>query len=215
MSRHHHHPHRPMGLGADFSLPVGAVTAFAGAVGTPVPNTAQPVDVTADSSLLPIEAWGWMLCDGRALEVGLYEELHATLGYLYGGSGATFNIPDYRGTFLRGNDCGALVDPDTAIRTDPAGGTAVKAGIGSRQASAMLTHEHNYQTVPVAVQVVEAGSADSAAPGQAVSSPPSDAQGNVLTAGVSQHETRPGNIAVNYLIKFTSFNAPDWARLWL
>ncbi|CRM04827.1 MULTISPECIES: tail fiber protein [Pseudomonas] len=205
----------PMGLVSDGSLPVGAVTAFAGAVGTPVPNTAKPADVTADSSLLPIEAWGWMLCDGRELEVSVYEELHAMLGYLYGGSGATFHIPDYRGTFLRGNDCGALKDPDTAIRTDPTGSAKVKAGIGSRQTAAMLTHEHTYQTVPVAVQIVEAGSADSATPGQSVTSAPTDAQGNVLSAGVSQFETRPSNIAVNYLIKFTSGAGSPWAQLWL
>jgi microcystin-dependent protein len=205
----------PMGLASDGSLPVGAVTAFAGPVGTPVPNTAKPVDVTADSSLLPIEAWGWMLCDGRELEVSVYEQLHATLGYLYGGSGAVFHIPDYRGTFLRGNDCGALKDPDTAIRTDPDGKDKVKAGIGSRQTGAMLIHEHTYQTVPVAVQIVEAGSAGSAAPGQAVTSAPTDTQGNVLSAGVSQFETRPGNIAVNYLIKFTSGGGPAWAQLWL
>lgn len=137
------------------------------------------------------------------------------LGYLYGGSGATFHIPDYRGTFLRGNDCGALKDPDTAIRTDAAGKDAVKAGIGSRQTAAMLIHEHTYQTVPVAVQIVEAGSADSAAPGQAVTSAPTDPEGKVLSTGVSQFETRPSNIAVNYLIKFTSGAGPTWAQLWL
>ena len=40
-----------------------------------------------------LEAWGWMLCDGRPLDTHLYPELFATLGYLYGGSGASLSLP--------------------------------------------------------------------------------------------------------------------------
>ena len=67
-----------------------------------------------------VEAWGWMLCDGRTLGTHQYPELFAALGYLYGGSDASFRIPDYRGYFWRGTDAGAGVDPDASQRTDPA-----------------------------------------------------------------------------------------------
>ncbi len=72
------------------TTPVGAVIAFAGSLGEPEKAT-----------ISPIEAWGWMLCDGRKLRCSEYPELYATLGYHYGGSGDTFNIPDYRGCSLQ------------------------------------------------------------------------------------------------------------------
>ncbi|MGX9697259.1 phage tail protein [Janthinobacterium lividum] len=76
--------------------PVGTVIAFAGA--------------TAGAT---IEAWGWMLCDGRMLDSASYPELYAALGYLYGGSAGQFQLPDYRGCFLRGHDggVGARAEP--------------------------------------------------------------------------------------------------------
>ncbi|MDN2709786.1 phage tail protein [Janthinobacterium sp. SUN118] len=80
----------PPGFG---DTPVGAVIAFAGTI--------------ADTS---IEAWGWMVCDGRLLGVSQYPELFATLGYLYGGANDTFRLPDYRGCFLRGRAAGTDTD---------------------------------------------------------------------------------------------------------
>jgi microcystin-dependent protein len=39
----------------------------------------------------------WAICDGSALAVASYPALFAVIGYTYGGSGATFNLPDLRG----------------------------------------------------------------------------------------------------------------------
>src|SRR4051794_39840720 len=97
IDRLHHAPwFAPVGFG---ELPVGALVAFAGRLGMPVPNSASPpTEYTAGSpETEPLEAWGWMLCDGRALSIYLYPELFAALGYLYGGSGDSFCLPDYRG----------------------------------------------------------------------------------------------------------------------
>lgn len=46
---------------------------------------------------------GYMLCDGRSLNISDYPELYQAIGTIYGGSGSTFNLPDFRGMFLRGN----------------------------------------------------------------------------------------------------------------
>lgn len=205
----------PFGMIAIGSLPVGAVTAFAGVLGQPNPATAAPPDsaappVAADGSppsgsyvTTPIEAWGWMLCDGRSLAVGLYPELFAVLGYLYGGSGANFNIPDYRGTFLRGTDYGAGVDPDTGIRTAPGGGSY--DGVGSLQTSAMLVHEHKYQAPTMPVTPSQTGDPSSGTPGDGITSAIVNYQNQTLSTsnGLSNTETRPCNTYVNYLIKFT------------
>jgi microcystin-dependent protein len=48
-----------------------------------------------------VEPSGWMLCDGRQLTTAAYPTLFAAIGYSYGGSGANFNIPDFRGRFAR------------------------------------------------------------------------------------------------------------------
>lgn len=40
---------------------------------------------------------GWVLCEGQSLSTtGTYANLYAVLGYAYGGSGASFNVPDFR-----------------------------------------------------------------------------------------------------------------------
>jgi microcystin-dependent protein len=40
--------------------------------------------------------FGWLLCDGRSLSVNDYPDLFELIGYNFGGSGNTFNIPDSR-----------------------------------------------------------------------------------------------------------------------
>ncbi len=63
-------------------IPVGSVAPFGGSV---VPD-------------------GWLLCDGSAISRTTYSSLFASLGTAHGqGNGSsTFNLPDYRGQFLRG-----------------------------------------------------------------------------------------------------------------
>lgn len=41
---------------------------------------------------------GWVLCDGRSLQISQYSALFSLIGATYGGDGrTTFNIPDLRG----------------------------------------------------------------------------------------------------------------------
>jgi microcystin-dependent protein len=40
---------------------------------------------------------GWLLCDGTLYPVATYPALFGAIGYTYGGSGASFNVPDCRG----------------------------------------------------------------------------------------------------------------------
>lgn len=39
---------------------------------------------------------GYVFCDGAAYGTGTYPALFAVIGYAYGGSGGTFNVPDFR-----------------------------------------------------------------------------------------------------------------------
>ncbi len=41
---------------------------------------------------------GWLICDGAGLDITTYATLFAIIGYTFGGSGSTFNLPDLRDT---------------------------------------------------------------------------------------------------------------------
>jgi microcystin-dependent protein len=190
--------------------PVGSVLAFAGGLATPQPATSSPPDESPPDqkhATAHLEAWGWMLCDGRSLCVGQYPELFDILGYLYGGSYLTFNIPDYRGAFLRGTDLGAGKDPDVGERTGASGGTDKYDNVGSRQRSAVQDHEHIVPVQATAaqgapVQGLLTGSQQTQQTGGVYKDPAVD------PPIVSPNESRPANIAVNYIIKFTYGLAP-------
>jgi len=86
---------------------------------------------------------GYFECDGQAISRTTYADLFAVMGTNYGaGNGSTtFNIPDYRGQFLRGYDHGAGVDPATNLRTDRGDGTGGDV-VGSKQNTINRGHIH-------------------------------------------------------------------------
>lgn len=48
---------------------------------------------------------GWLLCDGKSYPTtGTYANLFKAIGYTYGGSGGSFNVPNLGGYFVRGLD---------------------------------------------------------------------------------------------------------------
>ena len=73
---------------------------------------------------------GWLACDGSSVSTTTYANLFGIIGYAYGGSGANFNIPDFRGCFLRGFDYSRGLDFQ--------GNRAVNA----YQASYLVDHNH-------------------------------------------------------------------------
>ena len=44
---------------------------------------------------------GWLLCDGTSYSVSDYPNLFNVIGYIFGGSGDNFNVPNYKGKFLQ------------------------------------------------------------------------------------------------------------------
>lgn len=152
------------------SLPSGMVSAYAGAS---APD-------------------GWLFCDGSAVSRTTYAALFAALGTSHGqGDGSTtFNIPDYRGRFLRGVDGSASNDPDKAGRTAMNTGGNTGNNVGSVQSDQFGSHSH-------AVPTSNAGGSLSAGfQGSATS--------NLIgqtTQANGGNETRPKNAYVNYIIK--------------
>jgi microcystin-dependent protein len=210
-------------------LPPGSIIAFAGDIGPPVTSPPSAADYTTDpvsggAMTNNIEAWGWMVCDGRLLYCAAYPQLFRTIGFLYSHNNdpyppgyqgtlpanAEFRIPDYRGYFLRGVAGNAQdtnsnpVDPDVSLRllTD---GTA-NSGVGSIQQDALQMHWHEYTMAEAApTTIADEGptatltttTADTSPPTN-TPSPPGTAQNTVRTSA----ETRSKNFYVHYLIKY-------------
>lgn len=103
-------------------VPAGAVVAYGG--------TSAPT--------------GFLMCDGTAVSRATYSALFTAIGTAHGtGDGSTtFNLPDYRGRFLRGVDGSAGVDPDKASRTAMATGGNTGNNVGSVQSDQNASHNH-------------------------------------------------------------------------
>jgi phage-related tail fiber protein len=139
---------------AEDGTPVGTVIAFAGGI---APE-------------------GYLLCDGTAYSRITYQRLYMVIGTVYGaGDGATFNVPDLRGEFIRGLDNGRGVDTGRAL--------------GSWQEDMFKKHSHgaNYLSYSVSGEYARKQ-------GYRGWASQTDETGG--------SETRPRNVALNYCIKY-------------
>lgn len=161
-------------------MPVGSIIAFAG-----------------DINKIPK---GWLLCDGSEVNRSHYAELFDVIKTHHGNGDMinTFNLPDYRGRFLRGVDHLAGRDKDSASRTKSNSGGNHGNMVGSVQEDQFASHEHSLQwwanggmTLPNIYPGIP--NSYNPLPNQASSK-------GVGTSGGS--ETRPKNAYVNFLIKY-------------
>ena len=193
------------------AIPIGSINAFAG---TSFPAGWLLCDGTAVS---------------RTTYAALFTSISTAWGY--GDNSTTFNVPDLRGLFLRGKDGGATRDPDKSTRTALKTGGAIGDNVGSYQNQATVknlmtassaavggadgVHSH---TPPanmngyvfdcaggyaswVLQTGADVGMADKAAP-TAGSGHGHAAPAITLADGSVDHETRPKNVNVNYIIKY-------------
>jgi microcystin-dependent protein len=138
---------------------------------------------------------GYLFCNGQPISRTVYAELFAVLGTSHGqGDGSTtFNLPDYRGRFLRGVTTDVTRDPDFASRTAMSTGGNTAGSVGSIQADAFTSHTHNWtgatsDTYSGGTPLADIGSGAFATPG--------------ITLSSGGNETRPKNAYVNYIIKY-------------
>jgi microcystin-dependent protein len=64
---------------------------------------------------------GYLACAGQTVSTTTYPELFNAIGYMYGGSGALFILPDLRGEFIRGWDNTRGIDDSRTIGTTQKG----------------------------------------------------------------------------------------------
>jgi microcystin-dependent protein len=107
--------------------PVGVVFQFAGA--------------TAPS--------GWLLCNGSAISRTIYAKLFSILGTTYGsGDGSTsFNLPDYRGVFIRGVGTNGTANYGGKTGYTPSG-DALGTKVRDKTAKNNLVNSNSSVTIP-------------------------------------------------------------------
>lgn len=147
---------------------------------------------------------GWLEANGGAVSRTTYASLFVALSTTYGaGDGSTtFNLPDYRGYFLRGWAHGSTNDPDRATRTDRGDGTNGD-NVGTKQAGQYEAHTHTATDGGYAIKIRDVAGGPGGAYGEIGRS---DAGGSAtadrpLTIGTSGgNETRPKNVSVIYCV---------------
>jgi len=125
-----------------------------------------------------VEPAGWFFCRGQAVSRSTYSVLFGAIGTVYGvGDGSTtFNVPDLRGEFVRGFDAGRGIDAGRAF--------------GSFQLDEFKSHTHGYQQFETIVN----GERDNNAQAGINLNP-------ATTGATGGSETRPRNVAMNYIIR--------------
>ncbi len=164
-------------LKADIAIPPGTIMAYAA-------NGVPP---------------GWAYCDGssQSRTNPLYVRLFSVIGTSHGSAdAASFNLPDYRGRFLRGVDNGAGNDPDSGQRTamKPGGNTA--GSIGSVQIDST-----KLPNAPFIVSAWNQGTAGDNSALLKAEVPGPGSRDNFPAVAGGDPETRPKNAYVNYIIK--------------
>lgn len=153
------------------------------------------------------------MCDGSAVSRTTYATLFATIGNAWGnGDGVTtFNIPDLRGRFLRGEDSGAGRDPDAATRTSSNAGGNTGDNVGTLEDEQLKGHGHtitdpghHHQSVNSDVVRNTGGYGTGLGTGGLG---PNTIQMTTNTTGITVNnstgsETRPKNASVNFIIKY-------------
>jgi microcystin-dependent protein len=135
---------------------------------------------------------GWLYCDGSAVSRSTYSRLFAVISTTFGaGNGTTtFNIPNFKGAFLRGND------------TQTVGGIAyTAAAVGTAQQDSVLeAYNEGFWNVDSG----GGGSSRAVRARVQITGDPEDTGANSTTKFVRQNatENRVFNFAVYYYIKF-------------
>lgn len=172
---------------SDSIIPAGTVIAYAGNIVNPPPN-------------------GWLWCNGDSYPVAPpYTALYNAIGNIYGvGSGnpTGFKVPNYQGYFLRGFDPNGTVDPGPRQSIL----AAATPGAGSIEADQIVAHSHGF------LANVFGASASGLVDSNFMLTPTTGTPGageayvhpatSSATTPTGGTETRPKNMAVNFLIKY-------------
>ncbi len=163
-------------------------------------NAAQkliPVGAILPGPVTELE--GFLLCNGQAVSRTTYAALYAKIGtnFGYGDDSTTFNVPDYRGCFLRGLGGNSAADmytkqqsgvPNITGRT----GSMTNLAAPANQPNSALHNEFISTLDQTMTNVIN----------QSQFAVTIDARRSSSVYQEGLQEARPVNFAINYFIKF-------------
>ena len=156
---------------------------------------------TIIQSAAPSVPEGWLLCDGASILKATYLNLFNAIGYTYGGSGTSFNVPDIRGRAAIGSGTGAGLSSRALAST---GGTEMHT-LGEGE---IPSHTHSSNAIGGSVGLITSNGANTASIGldgtpnepNLFASLPALTINN--TGGGGAHNNMQPFIVMNYLIKY-------------
>lgn len=141
---------------------------------------------------------GWLLCNGQAVSRTTYANLFASIGILYGGADGilNFNVPDFRGCFLRGSGThGSLLMSNGSAFS---GGSLGSFGLDRFQGHNFDQYNSNIAPPGIACAVISSSYSNGDLTGLLLGVPTSDGTNGTPRIG---SETNPFYSSINYIIK--------------
>lgn len=157
-----------------------------GSAGIPSGSIIQSLSTTTPT--------GYLYCDGAEVSRVTYASLYTAIGNASGGGdgSTTFQLPDLRGQFIRGQADGQILDPDRASRIAQDIGGNTGDNVGSLQSHELDQHDHATTYTNASSNTDGTGTATTRRLDSGVS------QNTGVTGG---NETRPVNLYVRFYIK--------------
>ena len=146
---------------------------------------------------------GWLLCDGSSLNISQYSDLFSAIGYVFGGSGSSFNLPDLRERFIRGAGAvHSLGTSESDSNQSHSHAVSLSGGSHGHRLRASGASSSNYWTVTAGTSLYNAYSDGSSGTPMVELSSHSHS-GDTASQGSS--ECKPKNLTLVYLIRYLPF----------
>lgn len=209
-------------LGQAVSLAANSTTTtpISGDSSTKIATTAFVADAVQDAAtfalgvgaviIFPMNTLpsGYLECNGQAVSRTVYADLFAVLGVQYGvGDGiTTFNLPDYRGEFIRGWDNGRGVDAGRSLGSTQNDSFKSHTHAATTEANGLHNHTigggtRNFATTPGG-SVLDSGNDVGFTFGTNQTDSAGSHSHTVSVSSTGGSETRPRNVSVKFAIKF-------------
>jgi len=154
---------------------------------------------------------GFLLCDGTSYSTTTYAALFAVIAYTYGGSGASFLVPDLRDRTICGvssSNSKALAQTVGANTVTPTGNIAGSTGATTLTTAQIASHSHSVPTKTGAEAPQTAGLFNGGSPGVSTSLGTTNAgsgqsHDHTLSANFagSANSVLQPTLVLNYIIK--------------
>jgi len=173
-----------------YNVPIGTIVAYAGSIEAP---GAKEI----------LKAQGWIPCDGDDAPADKYPELCRAIGSFYGKSTITDHckLPNLQGQFLRGLDSSGAIDPKRLLGSPQSFATALP----NKEFAISESGKHSHDLPKKAFWSGGTGPSgflldvkSGFIPGEGIGE--SGNHSHVIRGG-GDEETRPVNVAVNFLIR--------------